>query len=150
MIQVVDSRQKMLSNDQIIEIAGANANQGLPMNRIKDMIRVEMAMPNTWKMRHGNTIFLGHKTMTPGAGFFRALNADTDQNYIQNVRVFMQAAYYSGFDLMVTQFRDPSVLNVFRSALNGAPPEMGCAIQKTNGGYQVTLKLGQKRTGAPE
>ena len=108
-----------------------------------------MLFRSVWKMRQGNTIFVVHKTKYPGAGFFRALNADTARNFLASSQVFMKAAYQVGFDVVVTQFDDPTILNIFRMIARTQPENMGYAVQKTEeGGYQVTLKLGASRTGA--
>lgn len=147
MMQMVDSRQQQLSSEQIIEIAAANTKVGRPMKQVKEMLTIEFSMPNTWKMQAGNTIFVVHKTTKPGGGFFRALNADTARNFLANSQTFMKAAYQVGFDVVVTQFTDPTILNIFRMIARSQPANMGYAVQRTeDGGYQVTLKLGQPRT----
>jgi hypothetical protein len=40
-------------------------------------------MPDTLFLREGNTLFIIHKAK-PGVGWFRALNADTARNFLQN------------------------------------------------------------------
>ena len=147
-MQMVDSKQRQLTSEEIIEIAATNTKVGRPMKQVKQMLQVEFSMPNVWKMREGNTIFVIHKTKIPGRGFFRALNADTARNFLESSKVFMRAAYKVGFDSVVTQFTDPSLLNIFRMIARLQPPNMGYAVQKTDdGGFQVTLKLGQPRGG---
>ena len=146
-MEMVDSKQKQLTGEQIIEVAAANTKVGRPMKQVKEMLMVEFTMPNVWKMRHGNTIFVVHKTKYPGAGFFRALNADSARNFIENGRVFVDAAYKVGFDTVVTQFNDASLLGIFKViSRNPVNEKMGYAVQKTDdGGYQVTLQLGPQR-----
>lgn len=148
MMQMVDSNQQQLSSEQIIEIAAANTKTGRPMKQVKEMLTIEFSMPNVWKMQSGNTIFVVHKTTSPGNGFFRALNADTARNFLESSKIFMKAAYQVGFDTVVTQFEDPTLLNIFRMIARTQPANMGYAVQRTDdGGYQVTLKLGQPRGG---
>ena len=146
-MEMVDSKQRQLTSEQIIEVAAANTKVGRPMKQVKDMLTVEFSMPSVWKMRQGNTIFVVHKTKYPGAGFFRALNADTARNFVDNGRVFCQAAYKVGFGNVVTQFSDASLLGIFKViSRNPVNEGMGYAVQRTeDGGYQVTLKLGPKR-----
>lgn len=145
-MQMVDSNQHQLTSEQIIEIAAANTKVDRPIEDVKNMLKVEFSMPNVWKMRHGNTIFVVHKTKMAGQGYFRALNADTARNFLESSRIFAAAAYKVGFDLVVTQFNDPSILNIFRAIGRNKPANMGYAVQKTeDGGYQVTLTLGAKR-----
>jgi hypothetical protein len=146
-MQMVDSKQQELTSEQIIEIAAANTKVGRPIKEVKEMLTVEFSMPNIWKMRNGNTIFIVHKTKEPGYGFFRALNADTARNFLENSRVFADAAYKVGFDVVVTQFTDLSLLGLFKAIARDPVREgMGYSAQKTtDGGLQVTLVLGPAR-----
>jgi hypothetical protein len=146
-MEMVDSKQQKLKGEQIIEIAAANTKVGRPMKQVKEMLTVEFKMPNVWKMQEGNTIFIVHKTKYEGYGFFRALNADTARNFIDNGRAFCDAAYKVGFDVVVTQFNEPSLLGIFKViSRNPVQEGMGYQAQKTkDGGLQVTLVLGPKR-----
>lgn len=146
-MDLVDSRQKKLTSEQVIEIAAANTKVGRPMKQVKEMLMIEFSMPNIWKMQEGNTIYVVHKTKYPGYGYFRALNADTPQNFLASGRVFAEAAYKVGFDVVVTQFNDSSLLGIFKViSRNPVQEGMGYAAQRTkDGGYQVTLQLGPAR-----
>lgn len=146
-MDMVDSKQRQLTSEQIIEIAAANTKVGRPMKQVKEMLTVEFSMPNVWKMRQGNTVFIVHKTKYPAYGYFRALNADTPRNFVENGRIFADAAYKVGFDVVVTQFTDSSLIGIFKViSRNPVREGMGYAVQKTDdGGYQVTLKLGAAR-----
>lgn len=143
---IVDSKEKMLQINEIIETAAKDTGVNRPIQQVFEMLQVELSMPNIWKCRQGNTLYVVHKSKTPGYGYFRALNADTARNYVENGRAFMVAAYKVGFDVLVTQFEDPTVLNIFKIIGRDKPADMGFIVQKTNtGGYQVTLKLGKPR-----
>ena len=147
-MEMVDSNKTKLQPVQIMEIAIKNTKVDRPMKQAKDMLTIEFNMPGTWKMQQGNTIFVCHKSKQPGYGYFRALNADTPRNYIENSKVFMKAAYKVGFDVLVTQFTDPTILNIFKAIGRNKPEDMGYAVQRTsNNGYQVTLVLGKARGG---
>jgi hypothetical protein len=63
---------------------------------------------------------------------------------------FVVDAYKNGFDTLVTQFRDQSLLNIFRNVAKNPPnPGMGYNVQMLdNGEYQVALQMGTKREGA--
>jgi hypothetical protein len=146
-MKMVDSNQQQLTSEQIIEIAAENTKVGRPIKEVKDMLTIEFRMPNVWKMRQGNTIFIVHKSKEAGYGYFRALNADTARNFIVNSRAFADAAYKVGFDVVVTQFQDTSLLGIFQViSRNPVREGMGYSAQKTNdGGLQVTLVLGPAR-----
>ena len=68
-MDLVDSKQKRLTSEQVIEIAAANTKVGRPMKQVKEMLTIEFSMPNVWKMQEGNTIFVVHKTKYPAYGF---------------------------------------------------------------------------------
>lgn len=148
MAKMVDSREQMLSAPQIMAIAAESTGVNRPVEEVLQMLSLELSLPNIWKCREGNTLFICHKSNHPGYGYFRALNADTAQNYVENGRKFMVAAYKAGFDVLVTQFKDPSVLNIFKIIGRDKPKNMGYRVERTNDeGYQVTLKLGPMRGG---
>jgi len=146
-MEMVDSKQRKLTSEEIIGIAAANTKVGRPFKEVKEMLTIEFSMPNVWKMQHGNTIFVVHKTKYPGYGYFRALNADVPRNFIESGRVFADAAYKVGFDVVVTQFNDTSLLGIFKViSRNPVREKMGYVAQKTeDGGMQVTLQLGPAR-----
>jgi hypothetical protein len=144
---IVDSKQQMLSDRDIALTAAKETGVNRSDADVMNMLTIEFSLPNTWKMRNGNTIFVVHKSKESGYGYFRALNADTAKNYLENSRVFAQAAYEAGFNFLVTQFEDSSILNIFKAiSRNPVREDMGYAVQRTNtGGYQVTLQLGTPR-----
>jgi hypothetical protein len=136
----------MLTDKDIVLTAAKESGVNRPEADVMNMLTIEFALPNTWKLRNGNTIFVVHKSKEPGFGYFRALNADTARNYLENSKVFIQAAYEAGFDFLVTQFEDPGILNIFKAIGRAQPADMGFAVQRTNtGGYQVTVQAGKPR-----
>lgn len=145
MVQMVDSQQEELSVEDIISIAGMNTDAGMEPERLMKMINAELQMPDTLFLREGNTLFIIHKAK-PGVGWFRAINADTAPNFLQNGRTFMLACHKMGFDTMATNFTDPTLLGVFRYVSQNPPVEgMGYQVQKTeDGGFYVTVKTGRR------
>jgi hypothetical protein len=144
---IVDSKQQMLTDRDIALTAAKETGVNRPEADVMNMLTIEFSLPNTWKLRNGNTIFVVHKSKEPGYGYFRALNADTARNYLENSKVFIQAAYEAGFDFLVTQFEDPSILNIFKAIAVNKPANMGYAVQRINtGGYQVVVQAGKPRT----
>jgi len=147
MVQMVDSQQKELSVEDIISIAGMNTDASMEPERLIKMINAELQMPDTLFLREGNTLFIIHKAK-PGVGWFRAINADTAPNFLQNGRTFMLACHKMGFDTMATNFTDPTLLGVFRYVSQNPPVEgMGYQVQKTeDGGFYVTVKTGRRES----
>lgn len=146
MAKMVDSREKELSVEDIIGIAGMNTDAGVQVGQLIQMVNAELQMPDTLFLRQGNTLFIIHKAK-PRVGFFRAMNADTANNFLQNGTEFIKACYKMGFDTMATQFDDPTLLSIFRYISQNPPnPNMGYQVQKTDdGGFYVTVQCGPRR-----
>jgi hypothetical protein len=151
MSQMVDSREHQLTTDEIVQIAAQEIKSPIPYDKLYTSIIAEFGMQGCKPYRFGNTVFIVHETH-PGQGIFRALNADVARNYINSSREFFHKAYADGFDLLIAQFQDPSILNIFKvlgrefKAKNQVGA--GYAVQKSKDGktYQVTLVLGPKRS----
>ena len=166
---VVDSRQKMLSVNELLDLAAKNTGIKAPINELKKKFLIELAIPKTYKFRNGNTIFMVHPSEErPHWGIFRALNADTARNYLESSKLFVKDAYDNGYDFLVTQFEDETILNIFKAiGRNPVRENMGYVVHRVKSqntpsqsnlkmqkdsvipalahGYQVTLQLGTPR-----
>ena len=142
---VVDSNEQQLSSKEIIEIATVETKTPFPPEQVYSSVLAEINQPNTRTYWFGNTIFPVIDSNN-GYGFFRGLNADTADNYVNNSIEFVKKAYEDGFDTLVTQFYDPTILNIFRTIAKNPPNEdMGYSVKQGDGVYQVTLQLGARR-----
>jgi hypothetical protein len=154
MSSFVDSKHQKLSKDEIIAIAAKETGGKYTPEQIKASLMSEITNAQALLMQEGNTLFIIHKSPEdPTVGLFRALNADTIQNYLKNSIVFAKAVGLMGFKYMVTIFDDPSLLNIFKYIGRKQPfGNMGYAIQKTDDGqYKVTASLGDaKKGGLPD
>jgi hypothetical protein len=86
----------------------------------------------------------------PTYGIFRALNADTAKNFVENGKEFVDRAVSDGFKGLKTQFSDPSILQIFniigREEQELQNPNLGYAVGRAkNGDYSVSLMLGERR-----
>jgi hypothetical protein len=147
---LVDSQTKQLTVPEIIAIATKETQSEYPPAAVLASVYEELKQPETYSIIEGNTLFVIHKGEGRN-GMFRALNADVPANYLNNCLVFAGAAYKLGFDSLITQFKDPSLLNIFRFVEKNRQkvnPDMGfLAQQGENGDYIVTVKLGPERAG---
>jgi hypothetical protein len=142
---LVDSKQKKLSEQAILMIAAQETKSPHPASSVYAAIVKEMNIPGATTVREGNTIFVIH-VADGRVGIFRALNADTARNYLESSYAFIQAAYKMGFDVLVSDFQDPTIMNIFKAISRNPPQEgMGYRAEKTNNGFRVTVKLGPKR-----
>ena len=145
----VDSKKEMLDQMQLLRLAFENSRTQYTVEEGIAAVVAESRMPNCIMMREGNTIFIIHyNPKQKNEGMFRALNADTPANYLQNSLEFIKAAGLAGFTLLVSQFQDPALLQIFKYISRKPPfPKMGYAVQKTrDGGYQVTVNLGTPKS----
>jgi hypothetical protein len=145
---MVNSKQKMLDPIEIIRIALENTKSQYTTEEGIAAIIAETRTPNAIAMREGNTLFLIHyDPKRKDHGMFRALNADTAANYLRNSVMFIKAAGLAGFKVLVSQFKDPTILNIFKSISRNPPfPGMGYSVQRTeDNGYQVTVNLGHAK-----
>lgn len=126
-------------------IAAQETKSPYPASTVYAAMLKEMNMEGTSILRDGNTVFIIHHA-EGRTGVFRALNADTARNYLENSYAFIQAAYKMGFDILVSDFEDPTIMNIFK-AISRNPPreEMGYRAERTETGFRVTVKLGPKR-----
>ena len=141
---LVDSKKKQLNTTEIIKTALAEIKEPLPLQKAFLNIMKELTSPTAWAGKSGNTLFIVHKSpQNPKQGFFRALNADTASNYLENSREFLAQMQKQKYETLVTQFKDPAILNIFKIIGKPKPKGMGYkAIQdKETGVYQVTLQL---------
>jgi hypothetical protein len=141
---VVDSKKEQLKFDDIVKISVQETKSQYPAPVALVGITKEITLPRVTTSRIGNTIFIVHTNKeSPKHIFFRALNADTAKNYIENSKKFTEQMKKKGYTAMVTQFQDPTILNIFKAIARNKPADMGYAVQKSKDGkmYQVTVQL---------
>jgi len=148
MVEMVDSQQQELSPEDIVAIAALNTDAGIDRQQAIQMINAELQMEDTLFIRQGNTLFILHKA-APRVGWFRALNADTANNYLENSVEFIRACYKMGFDTVASTFEDPAIIAIFRYISKNPPnPDMGYEIETMDdGSFMGTIKTGPSRGG---
>jgi hypothetical protein len=146
MSSFVDSKHQQLSQDEIISIAVQETGSKYNAEQAKASLLAEAYEMRAIMMREGNTIFIVHRSPErPDVAMFRALNADTIPNYLKNSVIFAQAIGMAGFQYLVTDFTEKSLINIFRYIGRNQPfPNMGFNVQKMKGRelYRVTVNMG--------
>jgi len=142
---LVDSKKNQLGVEPIIVIAAQETKAQEPVASVYAAILAEMNMEGSILFQEGNTLF-NYSHLGSREGMFRALNADTAQNYLQNSITFVKAAHHLGYDVLHTNFDDPRILNIFKMIERNPPmPDMSFESEKSGSGYAVTLYLGAPR-----
>jgi hypothetical protein len=140
----------MLDEDEIISIAAQETDSPYSPEQVRAAVLAEAHGTGALIIRQGNTLFVVNKNPNnPKAAVFRALNADTASNYIKNSIEFIKAIKMAGYEVLVTDFNDESILSIFRYISRNPPfPDMGYAVQRlSDGGYRATIKLGNNNSG---
>ena len=139
---LVDSKKKQLNTTEIIKTALTEIKDPHPLQVTFLAIMKELTSPTAWSGKAGNTLFIVHKSPSnPKQGVFRALNADTASNYVDNSREFLKQMQKYKYETLVTQFKDPAILNIFKIIGKPKPKGMGYKAIKSGDTYQVTLQL---------
>ena len=142
---LTDSKKKELSIDALLMVAAQQTKSPHPAQAVYAALVKEMNMEGTSTYREGNTLFIMHHAKGR-VGIFRALNADTARNYLDNSYTFIKDAYDMGFDTLVSDFEDPTIMNIFKGISRNPPREgMGYRAERTKTGFRVTVKLGPAR-----
>jgi hypothetical protein len=142
---LVDSKKQKLDVEPIITLAAAETDEKLSADKVWAAVVTEINQKGVTLFQEGNTLFIVHH-LGPREGFFRALNADVARNYLENSYLFIQAAYKFGYDVLYSEFSNPTVLNIFKGISRNPPlPNMSYSVKKEKDGYEVTLKLGKPR-----
>lgn len=147
-MQPVDSKKNMVSLTELIVASNQAQDTGLPPQKAVLMAVTEMSMPVNDHMRFGNTLFIINKGKGRN-GYMSAMNIDTPRNFLENVKKFIDSAYLLGYDNLVTIFKQPELIQIFKIIAKNPPrQEMGYEIRENrNGDYAANFKLGPSREG---
>ena len=142
---IVDSKKKKLSSEEIVKNAAVITKSPYTPEQVYAALVAEAYTPNTLLIREGNTLFVINFVPTnKSQGYFRALNSDTALNYLNNARSFIKVAGSIGFETLVVDFQDSSLLSLFKS-ISRRPPykNMSYDVQDHGDqGYRVIIHLG--------
>lgn len=127
-VHPVNSKEHMLNPTDIFLVAAHEYKQGLeecaaqakkngisPERMSYSIMIQEYSDKNLIRIREGNTLFT-ILALPSRVGFVRGYNADTAENYIENMIVFNQAARNLGFDTLISH-TTPDVVRALKIAL---------------------------------
>ena len=143
-MEQVNSKQHKLNIGQIIPIFLKNNPQPHPIEVMLPAIITELNQPSVKSKQFGNTVF----ELIPGKdgqGFFKAFNADTGPNFVENSKMFcVWARRVMNMKTLVTEFTDPSIEQLFKVIAMRPPiPDMGYQVFKAKDGRtRIALNLG--------
>ena len=143
------SKKEMLDPNDLIEIA--IQNMGL-FDKVKVHKNLQLAavvaefnQPEVIVYRVGNTLFEVIPSEKSNSAYFKAFNADTASNFVDNSIYFGEWAKSEGINYLITQFKDKTLLNIFKAINKKSPsPGAGYRAYNTNGGQiRVVVSLGR-------
>lgn len=142
---LVDSSKKKLDVGRIAVIAAYETESEQPPNAVAMSILLELQQPNTLFKQFGNTLFIAHPSKEPGKFIFRALNADTVENYLESAKKFIYLMKQQGATELATQFTGEKILRFIKLVAkemvqeDGAP--IGYRAYKRGDEYLVAITL---------
>ncbi len=142
---LVDSKKQKLDSGQIIGIFLEDNKQPHPPEVMMPAILDELSQPTAKVKQFGNTLF-EVQVGKEGRGFFKAFNADIGRNFVENSKLFcVWAKRVLGLNLLVTEFTDPSIEQLFKLiSMNPPIPKMGYQVFKADDGRtRIALNLGE-------
>ena len=143
---LVDSRKEMLDPIAIIKEAVEQTKSKYTTEEALAAVIAEGRAPNAICIRNGNTIFIiNYDPKDKRRGMFRALNADVPSQYIKNSVDFIKAAGLMGMEILVSDFKDPTVANIFKYIARNPPfPKMGYQLYKlkNSDGFRAVINMG--------
>lgn len=143
---LVDSQREQLNIGQIVVIAAYHTKSEEPPNAVAMAVLFELQQPNTITEQYGNTLFIAHESKVPKHFVFRALNADTAQNYLENAKLFIRRMQEAGAVELATQFNDAKLLKFIKLVAQEMLQEDSAPIgyreyKNQNGEYLVAITL---------
>ena len=112
--ELVDSKKEQLDIGKIVVIASYHTKSEAPPNQVAMAILLELQQPNTIQQIIGNTLFIAHPSKVEGKYIFRALNADTVENYLESAKQFIRLMQENGATELATQFNDKRLLRFIK------------------------------------
>jgi hypothetical protein len=146
---IVDSKEQKLGLPEIVRegiLEDDELSQYKPAVAFAAILS-KLNMPKTVVRQTGNTLWIIHRGKKR-LGTFNALNADTEQNLIDNTREFFRWAYDDvGMDILQTESQGDLFLNLFEKIYeNPVREDMGYLVLEMNSGANGgLLKLGPER-----
>lgn len=148
-MELVDSSEKRLNYMDIMTTALKREETKLPLQVALTAMLKELQLPGSGHIQIGNTIFIYHRGKTkPNQAFFRALNADTPRNFVDNSKKFTVIAFRKlKIDKLLSQSPDPKISKLFH-VISKHPPMANMEYQEfdnADGSKTFLLDLNTKR-----
>lgn len=125
MSALINSQQQMLNEDEIFGIVAQETHSEYSPEQIKAALLAETYEGGALIVREGNTLFVVNPTENANVVVFRALNADTLPNYIDNSVKFIEAMGSKNVEVLVTTFNDPRIMEIIKLVKNKIAPNNG-------------------------
>jgi len=139
-MELVDSKQKMLTVGQILEIDSANAAQQVPFQIVKAAYAKMMTYPGAHALKYGNTSFVAMVSQkTPTAAIVYTANADTAPNVPINAMQLFDDLQNDGITTVRMKLDEPETI----AALQQLSQKYSIQMQQDQqNSYNATITLG--------
>lgn len=139
-MELVDSKQKMLTVGKILEIDTARSKQQVPLEMVKAAYAKMMTYPGAHALRYGNTSFVAMVSQkNPTAAIVYTANADTAPNVPINTMRLFDDLQSDGVTTIRMNLDEPETV----SALQQLSQKYNIQMQQDQqNSYKVTITLG--------
>ena len=146
MSALVNSKMEMLNEDELLSVAAQETGSPYSPEQIKASLLAETYEGDALLIREGNTLFVIKETNNPEVISVRPINADSIDNFIDNIIKLMQMQVDKGIPYTVVDFNDDRILTLLRAIANKAQDSINVSysVKRSNTGmYRAIFKLTQ-------
>lgn len=144
MSALVNSKMQMLDEDEILSIAAQETGSPYSVEQGKAALLAEVYEGGALLMREGNTFIVVKQTNNPDVIVIRPINADTVENFVDNMIKAMQVQVEKGIPYAVVNFNDERILTILKAIYKKAQGLINVSYsvkQSTTGMYRALFKL---------
>jgi hypothetical protein len=146
MSALVNSKMQMLNEDEILSIAAQETGSEYSPEQVKAALLAEVYEGESLLIREGNTFFVIKETNNPEVILVRPLNADTIDNFLDNIIKLMQIQLDKNIPYAVVDFTDDRILSLVKAVYKKSQGvfKLSYSVKRTDtGAYRVIFKIAQ-------
>lgn len=146
MSALVNSKMEMLNEDELLSIAAQETGSPYSVEQVKAALLAETYEGGALLIREGNTLFVIKETNNPDVISVRPINADSIDNFIENIVKLMQMQVEKGIPYAVVDFTDERILTLLKAIVSKAQNtiDVSYSVKRSNTGmYRAIFKLSQ-------
>lgn len=144
MSALVNSKMEMLNEDELLSVAAQETGSPYSPEQFKAALLAETREGGALLLREGNTLFVVKETNKPDTISLRPINADSIENYLENMIKFIEFAEKRNIKYAVVDFSDEKILQLLRVLVKKVKNRfnLSYSVKKSKSGlFRVIFKL---------